>query len=265
MVRNVAREIAIHLAYELSFTDQTVEELLDRRLTAESFESLAAEDAIYAEAPNDKQAAYIRRLVVGVEEHAAELDGYISKYAVGWSFARIPLVASAIMRVCMSINPNVGAVSRHLGKIRSKPAYYHFKKWYRSLFGTSPMQSKLYRFNHRLKSSLKKALWPGSTLFEDMAELRRRMDALRMDETEKARKVDSLRFQIDELERAELRPGEEEELLERRDLLRNGEKYLSAVSGADQCLNGDDETGGAVSLIQEAENALAHDQSALLR
>ena len=101
MVRNVAREIAIHLAYELSFTDQRVEELLDRRLTAESFASLAGEDAIYAEAPNDKQAAYIRRLVVGVEEHAAELDGYISKYAVGWSFARIPLVASAIMRVCM--------------------------------------------------------------------------------------------------------------------------------------------------------------------
>ena len=94
--------------------------------------------------------------------------------------------------------------------------------------------------------------------YDAMAELRRRMDALRMDETEKARKVDSLRFQIGELERAELRPGEEEELLERRDLLRNGEKYLSAVSGADQCLNGDDETGGAVSLIQEAENALTH-------
>lgn len=101
MIRNVAREIAIHLAYELSFTDQTVEELLDRRLTAESFASLSGEDAIYAELPNEKQAAYIRRLVAGVEEHAAELDGYISKYAVGWSFSRIPLVASAIMRVCM--------------------------------------------------------------------------------------------------------------------------------------------------------------------
>ena len=33
-----------------------------------------------------------------MEEHAAELDGYIAKYAKGWSFARIPLVASAIMR-----------------------------------------------------------------------------------------------------------------------------------------------------------------------
>lgn len=101
MVRNTAREIAIHLSYELSFTDKTVEELLSERLTAETFATLAGEDEIYQEAPNAKQADYIRRLVKGVEEHAAELDGYIAKYAKGWSFARIPLVASAIMRVAM--------------------------------------------------------------------------------------------------------------------------------------------------------------------
>ena len=68
----------------------------------------------------------------------------------------------------MSINPNVGAVPTHLGRLRTKPAYYHFKKWYRGLFGAHPMENGLYRLNHRLKSSLKKALWPGSTLFEDM-------------------------------------------------------------------------------------------------
>lgn len=68
----------------------------------------------------------------------------------------------------MSINPNVGAIPSHLGRLRSKPAYYHFKKWYRGLFGKHPMDHALYRFNHRLKSSLKKTLWPGSTLFEDM-------------------------------------------------------------------------------------------------
>lgn len=101
MVRNTAREIAIHLSYELSFTDKPIDALLDERLTAETFAALAEEDAIYQEAPNAKQAAYIRRLVKGVDEHAAELDGYIAKYAKGWSFARIPLVASAIMRVCM--------------------------------------------------------------------------------------------------------------------------------------------------------------------
>ena len=68
----------------------------------------------------------------------------------------------------MSIDPNVGAMSRHLSRLRSKPAYYHFKKWYRKLFGKRPMENKLYRFNHRVKTSLKKALWPRSTLFEDM-------------------------------------------------------------------------------------------------
>ena len=68
----------------------------------------------------------------------------------------------------MSINPNVGAMPGHLTRLRSKPAYYHFKKWYRGLFGKHPEQNCLYRFNHRIKSSLKKALWPGSTLFEDM-------------------------------------------------------------------------------------------------
>lgn len=101
MVRNTAREIAIHLSYELSFTDKTVDALLDERLTAEAFAALAGEDALYAEAPGPKQGEYIRRLVKGVNEHGAELDGYIEKYAKGWKFARIPLVASAVMRVAM--------------------------------------------------------------------------------------------------------------------------------------------------------------------
>ena len=101
MVRNTAREIAIHLSYEMSFTDKTAGELLDQRLTAEAFSELAGEDSIYDEVPGPKQADYIRRLVGGTAEHAAELDGYIAKYAKGWKFSRIPLVASAIMRVAM--------------------------------------------------------------------------------------------------------------------------------------------------------------------
>lgn len=101
MVRNTAREIAIHLSYELNFSGKTAEELLDQRLTAEAFAELAEEEDLYREVPNAKQAAYIRRLVLGVGEHGAELDGYIEKYARGWKFSRIPLVAAAIMRVAM--------------------------------------------------------------------------------------------------------------------------------------------------------------------
>ncbi|MDD5930970.1 MAG: 1-deoxy-D-xylulose-5-phosphate synthase [Oscillospiraceae bacterium] len=68
----------------------------------------------------------------------------------------------------MSIDPNVGAMPAHLTALRSKPAYYHFKKWYRGLFGEHPMENGLYRFNHRVKTFLKKTLLPKSTLFEDM-------------------------------------------------------------------------------------------------
>ena len=101
MTRNTAREIAVHLSYEMNFTNLSIQQLLDQRLTAETFAALAEEEAIYSETPNAKQDQYIRRLVKGVRDHAPELDGYIAKYAKGWNFARIPLVASAIMRVAM--------------------------------------------------------------------------------------------------------------------------------------------------------------------
>jgi 1-deoxy-D-xylulose-5-phosphate synthase len=68
----------------------------------------------------------------------------------------------------MSINRNVGAIPKHLARLRTRPAYYHFKKWYRGLFGGKPMSSPVYRFNHRVKTAVKRTLWPGSTLFEDM-------------------------------------------------------------------------------------------------
>ena len=48
MVRNTAREIAVHLAYELSFTDKTAEELVAERLSRDGFAELAGEDELYS-------------------------------------------------------------------------------------------------------------------------------------------------------------------------------------------------------------------------
>ena len=101
MTRNTAREIATHLAYELSFTELPIEEFLAARLSEENFAGLAPECELYGDLPNEKQMNYIRRLITGVAGHAAELDSYIEKYAKGWRFERISLVASAIMRVAM--------------------------------------------------------------------------------------------------------------------------------------------------------------------
>lgn len=95
------------------------------------------------------------------------------------------------------------------------------------------------------------------TAFTAYQKLQAQIKSLQMDEAEKIRRMDSLRFQIKELERAELQDGEEEELLARRNLLRNGEKYLTALSGADYAMGGDDEALGAVALMNQALQALA--------
>ncbi len=90
-----------------------------------------------------------------------------------------------------------------------------------------------------------------------METTRKKIRALAMDEAEKARRLDNLQFQITELERAQLQPGEEEALLQRRNLLRNSEKFASAIQGALWCLSGGDEGGGAVSQLREAAGALS--------
>lgn len=96
-----------------------------------------------------------------------------------------------------------------------------------------------------------------SEKFAALQEIQSKISALQMDESEKARRIDTLQFQIKDLERANLQMGEEEELLERRNLLRNGEKFISAIQGADYCLNGDDNSEGVLSLLRQAQEQLS--------
>lgn len=101
MTRSNAREIAVHLAFALGFSNESADDLLKESLNRENFQQLSGEDPLYQEFPNEKQRQYIQDLVKGVYEHGAELDGYISKYAIGWSFSRISRMAAAVMRVAM--------------------------------------------------------------------------------------------------------------------------------------------------------------------
>ena len=93
--------------------------------------------------------------------------------------------------------------------------------------------------------------------YKHFTDIRRQISTLQMDEAEKARRVDTLQYQIEELKRAKLKPGEEEELTARRGMLRNAEKFLDAVAGADYALNGDDSGGGALSALRQAQDALS--------
>lgn len=93
--------------------------------------------------------------------------------------------------------------------------------------------------------------------FEQWQAVRREMQKLTMDEAEKLRLVESLQYQIEEIRAADLIPGEEEQLKERRKVLQNAEKLADALRAADEALYGGDSSDGAAGLLSNAEHALS--------
>lgn len=72
----------------------------------------------------------------------------------------------------------------------------------------------------------------------------------------KERKIELLKFQIDEIDAANLVSGEEEELLNRRDVIRNSESLNENISCAHSLIGGSDEEDGALSLLKQVTDAL---------
>ncbi len=86
--------------------------------------------------------------------------------------------------------------------------------------------------------------------------LRRDIAHMTMDEGEKLRRMETLRYQIAEIEKAALREGEDEELEQRRKLLQNAEKLSDGLRSAVECLYGGEDSDGAAALVSQAEYAL---------
>ena len=82
------------------------------------------------------------------------------------------------------------------------------------------------------------------------------LDALESDEGRKSRRMDILRYQIEELEAAQLRVGEQAELTERRDEIRNSERIVRGVGEAVTLLQGDEDNGGAITAVSVAAESL---------
>ena len=93
--------------------------------------------------------------------------------------------------------------------------------------------------------------------FAAVSKLRREIERLHMDASEKLRRMETLRFQIKEISKAELQAGEDEALEQRRKILQNAEKLSDGIHSAVDCLYGSDDSDGAASLLAEAERELA--------
>lgn len=78
-----------------------------------------------------------------------------------------------------------------------------------------------------------------------------------VDESERERKIDLLKYQIDELEYADLRDGEYEELNEQKAVLQNSEKIIEAIMSSRALMNGDEESSGVLENLQEINSQLS--------
>ena len=93
--------------------------------------------------------------------------------------------------------------------------------------------------------------------FAAVSELRRQIDRMTMDEGEKLRRMETLKYQISEIEKADLKSGEDEDLEQRRKLLQNSEKLSQGLEEASEALLGGDDSDGAAALLAQAAYALS--------
>lgn len=99
MSRTKAREIALHLIYEMDFHELETEESILERLDKEECASIAGENELYAGQLSAKQTAYIVQVVQGVAAHRDELDKQIADNLKGWSLKRVTRISRAILRL----------------------------------------------------------------------------------------------------------------------------------------------------------------------
>ena len=101
MTRKNAREIAVELCFAAAASGGEADGLLDSFFDEEHYATLASENELYAERPDERQMDYIRTLVAMSTQKAQELDGLIERYARGWKPERISRTARAILRIAL--------------------------------------------------------------------------------------------------------------------------------------------------------------------
>jgi DNA repair protein RecN (Recombination protein N) len=92
--------------------------------------------------------------------------------------------------------------------------------------------------------------------YKSLKEKKSEIKKLAIDEAEKERLIDTLKHQIEEIQRAKLRLGEQDELASRRELLLNASKLTESVSSAFESLYGGENSDGAIALIADAQTEL---------
>ena len=94
------------------------------------------------------------------------------------------------------------------------------------------------------------------TAYNSFKEAERKYKSFVNNESEKARKIDILTYQTEEIEAADIKTGEYADLIKRRSFLQNAETLIELVSSALSAIQGEDGENGADSLVSFASSSL---------
>ncbi len=129
------------------------------------------------------------------------------------------------------------------------------------IHGQHDNRSLLLKDNHcsyidKLASN-EKILSKYMTCYKNFIAIKKELKNLTNSEEENERNSEIYRFQIDEIEKARVKPGEIDELITRRNKLVNAEKISTVLSDAYNVFNGEDETTGALLRIRNVSEQIA--------
>ena len=93
-------------------------------------------------------------------------------------------------------------------------------------------------------------------IYRELVGVKKTLDAMITDESEKQRRIDLLSYQVQEIDDAGLTAGEEQTLESRRKVLSNASTIRDRIAQCYALLSGGDEAPGAVDLLGEASNAV---------
>lgn len=155
--------------------------------------------------------------------------------------------------------------SRNLCKVNGRPATVQLLREIASMLIDVHGQKD----NHRLLSpenhiayidafgGLENCRREYQVLYEKILEVRNQLERVNRRDREKEHQVDLLTYQIGEIESAALHPGEEEELLLKRDQIANAERIIRLLSQSKQLLDGEEEVSGILQMFEELTNNLS--------
>ncbi len=91
-------------------------------------------------------------------------------------------------------------------------------------------------------------------VYDKLCSVRAEIERLKMNESLKLQRQDILRYQIDEITKAKLTDGEDDELVSQREIIRNSEEISEALGGAYNILNGNDDYDGILGQLSTLED-----------